>query len=197
MRTNPSDRRHLALILGCSAAVAVALAGLVLAQDAGVEACRHAGADAGATVNLNLDTMRREYARFKDQFSKTIAVELRQATTLMEQPVDAGLPACRFRRTRSVELATTLPAELRGRTFVFVSADELAAARKIAAQREQATVFVTKAKRLSVLAELSKEIRRSVDIATPELAKAASVGCTPCVVTVNQKGDRLELVEGQ
>jgi hypothetical protein len=179
------------------AAVGAALAvmGYAFAQDGnGASACRHALADGGASVPFDPGAMAESYARFKDAFGRKLEVSLAKAKRVLDEPIDIGLPTCRFSSVRSRKLSFVIPPEFRGRELLFVSGDDGAEAGRLAELHKEAIVFVTKARRLGALGDI---VPRPVAIATPELAKSLGVTCVPAHVSINSEGDRVELREGR
>jgi hypothetical protein len=178
-----------------AAGAALAVVGYAFAQDGnGASACRHPLADGGASVPFDPGAMAESYARFKDAFGRKLEVSLAKAKRVLDEPIDIGLPSCRFSSVKSQKLSFVIPAEFRRKTFLFVSADDGAEADRLAELHKEAIVFVTKARRLGDVGDIAS---RPVAIATPELAKSLGITCAPAHVSINSQGDRVELREGR
>jgi len=177
------------------AAGLVALAGLALAQDRGA-VCRDARADGGASVPFDVETLAKAYRSLAASMARRADLAPAKLKALADMPVDIGIPGCRFGGRKTDSLAKALPESARGRSFLFVLADDPDAAERLAKRYPDAHVLVVRARKLADLGDLASRVRRPVDAATQPLADALRVRCAPCVVTVNPKGDTLELLEG-
>ena len=188
------SRRWLILAVLAVAGTVLAATGYSLAQDGNATGvCRHARADGGASVAFDPDAVAKVYSRFKSDMGRKIEVSIAKATRILDEPIDVGLPSCRFSSVKSQRLPFVIPAEFRGKQFLFVSADNCAEAGRLAALHKDAVVFVTKARRIGELADVAS---RPVAVATPDLAKALGISCVPALVSIIPEGDRFELREG-
>ncbi|HTF57965.1 MAG TPA: hypothetical protein VK661_12100 [Planctomycetota bacterium] len=197
MRMKPLviSSRRLTLAVSAVAATALVAAGYSLGQDRDLSSvCRHDRADGGASLPLDPRALAESYARFKDAFGRKMEVSLAKAKRILDEPVDIGLPSCRFSSVKSHRLPFAFHPELRGRELLFVSGDDPAEAGRLATLHKNAFVFVTKARRVGDLGAIAP---RPVVIATPELAKSLGIVCTPTLVSISPEGDRIELREGR
>ena len=189
------NRRWVILAVLAAAGTVLAATGYSLAQDGKAHGvCRHSRADGGASVAFETDALAKTYSRFKSDIGRKIEVSIAKAKRVLDEPIDMGLPSCRFSSEKSRRLPFVIPAEFRGRRFLFVSADDRIEVGRLAALHKEAVVFVTKAKRIGDLAEVAL---RPVAIATPELAKSLGITCVPALVSITPEGDRIELREGR
>jgi hypothetical protein len=156
--------------------------------------CRHARADGGASVAFDPGALAESYARFKWDMGRTIEVSIAKVKRVLDEPIDVGLPSCRFSSVKSRKLPYALPAEFRGKQFLFVSAEDTAEAGRHAILHKEAVVFVTKARRIGDMADVAS---RPVAMATPELAKSLGITCVPTLVSITPEGDRIDLRESR
>lgn len=190
------NSRWLQLAVIAVAAITLAAKGsYLLSQDGSAPGvCRHAGADGGTRVAFDPGSLAESYSRFKSDIGRKIEVSIAKAKRVLDEPIDVGLPSCQYSSVKSRRLPFVIPAEFRGRQFLFASAGDVAEAGRLAALRMDSVVFVTKARRIGDLADVTS---RPVAIATPELAKSLGIVCTPTLVSISPEGDRIELREGR
>lgn len=167
------------------AVVVCTLAGFAAAQDRS-RIWRDARADGGTSVPVNLDAIAKEQEHMKRSVASRVDAAIEKLQPLIDRPVDAGLPACRFSGKRTYSRAALAP-EVRGLTLAFVTASSLMRLRE---RYHGAIVLLARADSLS-------DGARADGLATRELADALGVECVPAVATISPEGDRVHVVYGE
>lgn len=162
------------------AAVVLALVLRSEAQDdtPRVEVCRHRAADGWGADRIDLARLVEERRTVEGRLSKAFAREAARVEEAKTKGHHTGLPACRARRQRTVQLPQEVPPQFRRGTFYFVRVPRNGQPSILpAALPEEAEVFVVDAQTLQDVTALSRAVGRRVNLAGAELARAFGVDC--------------------
>lgn len=155
----------------------------------------------GETVALDLERVKRSYLDLGTRLAKSLDARGPVLGSGIDpgRPYDAGLPACREEATRTVAVPAEKGGRLRGRTLVFLSAEDPARVElPPELEKEKALeILVVRARSLSDLPRIARRLGRPVGLGTAELARALGVRCATTWARVTEKGDAIVLHESR
>jgi hypothetical protein len=151
----------------------------------------------GTTSPLDLGVIQRAYADLKSRVAKSLMAANPAPTPGLDQPYDAGLPACRGEATRIQALPEALASRFPGKLLYFISASDLGRLR-LPPEIEKspaAEILVVRASHLADLPEIARRLGRPVSLGTAEFAKALGIRCANTWLRISENGEGCELHE--
>jgi hypothetical protein len=152
---------------------------------------------AGETSALDLGQVKAAYRTIASKLESKMAALQAERIDLEARAWGSAFPACRTGTRRVERLKEAVP-RLAGARFYFTSIDDPSRFRLPATVEKDpdTLVFVLACRRLSDLEEVGRKGRK-LQLASPEFAKALGVRCAGTRVLVSEKGDEIELYEGE
>ena len=173
----------------------------VLGQEASIAKtpalCERWHQGAGETSPLDLGQVKAAYRGIAAQLESRMAALQAERLQVADRAWGSAFPACRTSGRRVERLKEPVP-RLGGARFYFASIDDPARFRLPGAvEKDPGTlIFILACRRLSDLEELGRKDRK-LQLGAPEFAKALGVRCAGTRVIVSEKGDEIELYEGE
>ena len=153
--------------------------------------------DRGETRALDLPLLRGRYGELKRALEASFDRPQIDPSRMLEEPYDAGLPACTRRGERQETFARPVPPGLRGRRLYFLRAPDPS---RVSLPEELARgpapeVFLLSAPRVRDVALVSKNLRMSVSLAGADFARSLGVRCASTWLLIREDGNGAFLVE--
>ena len=153
----------------------------------------------GDSQPIDLDAVRRSYRELASKLDSSLAKVQAEAPKLLDRPHRTGLAKCVRPAVRIEKLAGGGDGRLAQQRFYFGALGDPERFRLPAPIESDpgALVFLLECARLRDVGDLSRRLGRPVHLATEVFAKALGVGCAGSRVQVSEKGDEVEIHEGE
>lgn len=161
--------------------------------------CRHHHPDRGQSQPIDLRRVERRYTKLRADLKRSLGRAGVEFSRRLKAGHDLALPACRRRSVRKIVLPEPVPRGLRRRLFYFASvppSGPLHLPPEVASDR-RAEILIVKVGRRGSLGELSRSLKRRVNLASRDVARALGVRCANTMVEIKEKGNVLVLHEGR
>lgn len=153
----------------------------------------------GESQPIDLAAVRRSYRELSRKLDGSLTRIQAEAPQLLDRPHKTGLARCVRPAVRVERLAGGGEARLAKQRFYFGALDDPERFRLPPAAESDpgALVFLLECGRWRDVGELSRRLARPVHLATEAFAKALGVRCAGSRVQVSEKGDEVEIHEGE
>jgi hypothetical protein len=196
--------------LGAPALLALSLVLLFRAPDSSAAAqadpqvrevprlCERPHEDQGEVRRIDLAVLTRGYEDLKSRMEVAFSRATMEAGRTLAGGYESGLPACRARALREIELERLVPPALRGKKLYFARAHDPARIDLLPALEgtKDLLVFILSASEVRNLAGVSKALDRPVSLASAEFARSLGVRCGNTWLEVDGEGRKVVLHEG-